>query len=134
MPQLLRTSVCFPSCLVLQHIQSRKGNFNFVLSLAVLLHSEFNKSYYINYACFCMEIAHDFISWFRVIPMNEQSLIREGVLFAIFKKPENTDCAVTSQSKMNSKICSVFTNFTHNEVLERAADTYLMQGWFWFIF
>jgi hypothetical protein len=49
-------------------------------------------------------------------------------LFAIFKNPENTDCAVTSQSKLNSKICNIFTNFAHNEVLERAAaDTYLMQ-------
>jgi len=42
--------------------------------------------------------------------------------FCHFKTPESTECAVISQSKMNSKICNVFTNVTHNEVLERAAD------------
>jgi hypothetical protein len=66
-----------------------------------------------------MEIAHDFISWFLVILMNEQSFIRDEVLFAVLRRRKY---AVISQSKMNSKICNVFTNVTHNEVLERAAD------------
>jgi hypothetical protein len=44
------------------------------------------------------------VLWFLVMPMNEQSFIREAVPFCHRKTPENTDFAVTSQSKMNSKI------------------------------
>jgi len=58
-----------------------------------------------------MEIAYDFISWFPVISMNEQSFIREAVLFAILRCRENTDCAVTSQSTMNNKNLQRFHEF-----------------------
>lgn len=36
-------------------------------------------------ACLCKEIAHYFISWFLVIPMNEQTFVSEVVVCTILR-------------------------------------------------